>query len=80
MNWPGKNKSLLRKLHAELQRTDAAFDKHVKDYKCLTDSNGCTARRAFQERVATLCAVITLAGGRVSDAVLMDDPTIEELR
>lgn len=58
-------RKLLRKLHAEVKKTDAEFDKHAKKFNCKTDMSGCTERAEFQERLKTLREIIEMAGGRV---------------
>lgn len=56
--------TLLRKLKKELRVTNAAFEKHIKDWGCFIDGS-CLERARFQERLRTLVLVIQQAGGVV---------------
>jgi hypothetical protein len=58
--------ALRLKVRKEIRATDAAFDQHIKKNGCNID--GCTDRAHYQERLATLRAVIVLLGGRVNES------------
>lgn len=70
--------TLRKKLHAEIKRTDAAFDKHIKKNNCRIDGSGCTDRAKYQERLATLQYILVLTGGRDNGRFADAVTTIEE--
>jgi hypothetical protein len=64
------DKTIIRKLRAELKKTDERFSKHIKAWDCTSDS--CTLRCRFQERLASLRWAIKAAGGRVCEDDSLD--------